>query len=319
MTVDQAQIVAPPKLVWDEKFHRTYTSVYQVIADTTDGPVAVANAIGIPSYGSSFSYGNETDFWAFCKSVSVDHAGRIKDPQTSVERQKWLLTVTHTSVPSDTDPGKSRDNPLLDTPVVGGSFQQYIKNAYRDKDGDPIVNTAKDPYIPPPTIEDSYDTLTISFNTAFLNLSFRAGFRNTVNSSAIWNLGVRRVKMMQWNYRVLYAGSGMKYIRNDFEFLISYREHPTADVVTGNTNEVGWFTTLPNSGYRYYDTGTISADNEKIFKAEDVPTNTPGNLKSNGDKAAPTDNQNWNVFAIEGEKDFSTIPGMPVALPGPFV
>ena len=321
MTVDDAKLVTPPKLKIDEENHRNYTSQYQVIADVTDGPMAIRNANGIPAYGSSFAYESETDTWAFCKSIDANPSARIKGP--SGERIKHLVTVVHSTKPSggSNNPNNQRDDPLDEDPVIGGSFVQYSKPAHRDRNNIPILNTAKEPYTPPVEVEDAYDTLTISYNTATISLGFRAGYRNTVNSSAIWGLPKRRAKIVRWDWKILYAGTNMAYVRHDFEFHISYKEHPTQDVCTGAANNIGWYTTLPNSGTYYWPAGwgpakLLKDESVKFMDKEDQPVDV-GNLTCDGDDGTGND-QTWNVFEVEYEKDFTAIPGMPDPLPGPF-
>lgn len=319
MTVYDAEPVAPPSLTTDEKFHRTYTTVYQVFATTDEGPFSVGSAGGLPGYGLSYAFGNDIDLWAFCKNIQVQpNPTRVK--HRGAEAYKWLVTVTHSTIPSDHNPGQSRENPLNDPKVISGSFVGYTRPTWRDKNDDPVVNSAKDPYVPPEQVDDAYDTLRISYNTANINLGQRAQFRGSVNSTSIWGLGVRQAKLTRWDYSVQYAGNSLAYIRHDFEFLISWQEHPaSADICSGTADAIGWYTTLPNSGYAYYPGGTLTRKNRVPFTSEDQLESTPQKLACDGDEAAPDSDQKYNVFELEIEKDFNTIPGMPNPLPGPFV
>lgn len=319
MTILQAaRVVSPPKLKWDEKFHRTYTTTYQVITDKEGGPLEASVAQGIPAYGSSYAYEGEFDDWAFCKSVNINPVPtRINFG--GQQAYKWLVTASHSSIPSDHNPNTTRDNPLDDEPVISGSFAGFSRPAWRDKDNKVLKNTAHDMYTPPEETDDSIDTLRISFNTATIDLAFRTQFRNTVNESAIWGLAARQAKLVRWDYQVLYAGLQFAYIKHDFEFHISYKENPGASFVsTGSADagKFGWYTVLPNTGYRYLEGGDVTK--RVPFMAEDQPEDDPQPLEDNGDQRSPALDFKYNIFKVLGEADFTTIPGMPNPLPGPF-
>lgn len=332
------------KLKWDEKFHRTYTSRYQVITDRLDGPLIAADSNGIPTYGYPFQWmGGNFDYWAFCKSADVQMEGRIKDG-TGNERIKWIVTSTHSSVPSDgsNDNQTPRDNPLEDPPVISGTFNSSTTDAYRDKDENEIRNSALGLYNPTPQKDIRVDTLKISYNSANIDLGFRAQYMNeaVVNSDTIWGLQARQAKLVRWDYQVLYAGINMSYIKNNFEFHISNRETVTdSDLVCRGSDYAGlkgWYTVLPNSGEYYYDGGLpelepgesytpeqvaeLTLAESKFMDGKDQVKSGPGKLLCSGDKSPPGDPQLWNIYAIEKELDFTAIPDMPSPLlPGPFV
>lgn len=289
-----------------------------VIADRTDGPLAVANNSGIPAYGSSYSYESETDLWAFAESIDVD-PNPLRINHKGQQRYKWLIKMTHSSIPSDHSPNDSRENPLDDPPVVSGSFLRRTRPTNRDRNGNRIENTASDSYIPRVEREDALDTLRLEFNTATLNLSTRAQYIGKVNSDSIWGLQKRQAKMTRWDYQVLYAGTFLAYIRHSMEFEISFEQHPTENVCTGETNQVGWYTTRENAGKFYIPEG--SSNKRPLStkeKYEDHPPDVPQPLDCDG-KESEDGTLYWNVFEVEEENAFLDIPGIPNPLPGPFV
>jgi len=311
----------------DAKNHRTYTSKHQVIGDYRTGPLSINDWVGVP-YGSFYSWYDDFDLWAFCNSVKIGDPVRIANADGRAEElAKWIVTTVHSTVPSggSNDPQNniSRDNPIDDPPVISGSFSPFFKPVHRDKDGAQIMNTAKHPYTPP--VEDEFDhlTLNISYNTANINLANWAAFRSTVNSTGIWGLEARQVKLKRWGWKIQYAGDQFAFIKHDFEFLISLEATPAvANVCTGSSyaDKFGWYTVRPNSGMVYYDSGTFDVDHELEFKdSEDNVITTPSPLACDGDRGDPSADQKWNIFAVEKEQDFTSIPGMPNPLPGPFV
>lgn len=314
----------------DSEFHRTYTSIYQVISGYQASPIHVGDAGGLPDFGSSYNWLGSIDLWAFMQGATINpepveitwsgDAG--EDCESGQRALKWFITTTHSSRPSgnSTDPNTARDNPLDDKPVISGSFVSNRVPAFRDKDGNVIQNAAGQVYLPPAEIDDSFDTLRISYNHPTLNLFQRAQSRGTVNSSSIWGLQPRMAKLVQWNYQVLRAGKALEYIRSDFEFLISYARTPST-VCVGDANKFGWYTVLPNSGEYYYEGGSKGDEKKrrKYMDGRDQTITDPLKLDCNGDKltdqGAP---MKWNVFKVEPEFDFNSIQGMPNPLPGPF-
>lgn len=259
MTTYRSTLKLESSLSWDEKFHRSYTSKYQVICSYTASPREAANAPGIPAYGSSYVWYSDVDLWAFCKSVEVTPGERIKDPAGSSEDMRvFILTVKHSSIPFEgsNDGETSRENPLDDPIVISGSFSPFKRTVQLDEAGDPILNAAKFPYDPAPQIDDAYDTLRISYNTATINLAQRASFRGCVNSTGIWGLDERQAKITRWDWSILRAGNSLEYVKHTFEFLISYQQHAT-DPCIGPAGKFGWYTTLPNSGSQYSPAGSL--------------------------------------------------------------
>ena len=306
------------KLSVNEKFHRNYTSTYQVVGQFDASPFEILQGIGIPAYGSSYNWNGFIDLWAFAKGFDAEPGERIKDPLGgSIDMMRWMATVKHSSEPFDgsNDAQTPRENPLDDPPVISGGFSPYKRNVHRDKNGIAIENTAKFPYDPGISIDDAYDTVKISFNTATINLVQRAEFRGTVNSASIWGLDPRMAKLTRWDWQILRAGATMEYIKHNFEFLISYQAHAT-DPCVGPANKFGWYHTMPNSGSNYYHNATFEKKFLTPFSAKDQPY--IGKLKCDGDRLADEEPLKFNVFEVELEKDFTSIPGMPNPLPGPF-
>jgi hypothetical protein len=338
MTVDAAQPLET-KLSVDDKFHRTYTSTFQVIADKEEGPFKVGSASGLPLYGASYVWYSGFDLWSFARDFQVERVARIKDK--GIERAKWIVTITYTSQPSDGSNNNKtpRDNPLDDPPVISGSFNSYTFPAYRDKNQDLISNSARGPYVPPPNSTGRIDTVKISYNTANIDLPLRSKYlsEDCVNSDSIWGLDPRQAKIVRWDYQILYAGNNFSYIKNNFEFHISFRStvKDVGLVCTGKkyANKFGWYTVLPNRGEYYVDGGLpaegddgfteeqksdIAQRTKKFMDANDQPLSAPGKLDCSGDRLpSQSDPQKWNIYAIEQELAFTAIPGMPNPLPIP--
>lgn len=305
-------------LVLDKKFNRVYTSLYSVITDKDDSPIIPMSAPGLPGYGTAYAWnGSILDNWAFANHFSSALETYDMDYHGTAASQ-WTVTVNHSSERADRDQQDSsanrNDNPLLEPPILRGSFMGSTREAFRDKDDNPIVNTAIELFDPMPIIDDSIDTLYMEYNTATINLAQRTSFRNKVNSVAMWGLEPRQIKLARWAWDILFAGS-LPYVRHQFEFHISDEPHKT-DVETGVASDPGWRTTIPNVGMRYRND---AGDLVSIQDVEDNATMKPYYLTSAGAVITAAGTETYKVFEIEHEKDFHEIPGMPDPLPGPFV
>ena len=207
-----------------------------------------------------------------------------------------------------------KGNPLLEPAIVTGSNLDRLINAVRDKDGNPIINTAKSPIDPIFQIESPMDSLNIQFNTASLSLSTRSNARGKVNSASMWGLGPRQIKMKAWNYSVKWL-AGTAYVSNNLSFLINTDEVTYNFVNRPGSTEalVGFWNITPNRGYM-----ELKSSVQRPILINDNKPDEPQILKENGEKA--TDNvETWLAFAIEKEFNFLSITGLPATLPGPFV
>lgn len=283
----------------DDQFHRTYTSYYQVITDdVNDGPITAVEASGIPAYRSSYSFGNDADVWAFCNGATAD-LENVRDTA-----KKWLVTVTHTTRPSFRCGDTRIENPLDEPLRIYGSFMQFTRPADTDRNGDAIVNTVDEPFVPAVERDDSRDSLIIERNSTSISLSTRTSFRDAVNSNVQWGLPVRTIKLQQWTWAIQYWGTCNAYIAERFEFHI---------------NEDTWDFSIYNQGTRHLSVAGPPRQFAQNKDNRDQPDTLPRPLDANGNLLdLTTDAPYYAEFRVYNEMDFSTL-GFPDPLPGPFV
>lgn len=309
---------------------REYTTNYQVIAHEDAAPDLVATAVDsegnrIPKYGEYYIYKNNPDIWAACYAISAT-SDFVKIKHGDNNAYKWVVTVKHSTDREDAQPNK-RDNPLNDPPVIGGTFQPFNKAIYFDADGNLAANTAGFPITPPIQRTHQNDTLTIRKNTVSISLPQRTTFMNRVNSVPIWGLLARQVKLTAWRYTINRIGDLLDYVTHDYEFVISYEEHPKQNVAIGPTGAIGFYETRPNRGFEYYDGGlpgpAAPPAQKRLRRSTSTDKSLTGagvKLTANGDRADETAAETWLVLKPELEADFRTLPGIPFpVLPGPFV
>lgn len=324
------KLVEPIKseMTEDTQGHRLYESEYLVTATLDIDPVTIRQDSRVPQRGDKYKWlmdPNLTaveDEWAYCSQVklSMDPV-RIKDFEGE-PALLWTISTTHTTK-LDLNYPIFREDPLDDPPIIDGGFAPFRKFVYRDKDGNQIQNTARFPLLDPVEIDDAYDTLKISFKTAKIDLGLRQEYRGAVNSTPIWGLTARQVKLTAWRWKSVRIREDDYYVQHDLEFIISLEQMPDASIVHSSPNyggKKGWYTVRENKGDKYYlggaATGTKLTLYNFVTRQGEEYTDW---LKSDGDEATSVAQRGYLVFAVEPEKDFTLIPGLPhPLLPGPF-
>lgn len=285
---------------WDPDHNRSYVSIYEVITDDKeDGPITALNAPGIPPYRSQYSWGNDLDNWAFANDATAD----LRNVDET--RKLWTVTVNFSTRPSFRCGDTKIENPLSEPIRLGGSFMQFTRPATTDRNGNAIINSVSEPFIPSIEIDDSRKVLTIQKNTAAISLSNWANYSDTVNSGSLWGLSARMVKLNQWRWTVQYWGTCFAYISNEWEFHINYQlwNHKPLD-----------------AGFRHLPAGASRPNYETIMDSKDQPRHQPTPLNGSGvivDLAGGGTPYYW-TFEIYAERDFTVI-GVPAVLPGPFI
>ena len=292
----------------DTEGHRTYTSIYQVITDDKlDGPLTARAAAGIPAIASGYAFGNDSDPWAFCiRRPSV----RLAEGGDSAK--KWHATVEHTTKPSKTCKTATIEDPLDQPPVISGSFVSVIMPAEKDMDGEPITNSADEPFIPAIEIEDHEDTLIYEINTATISLATRAKYTRSVNDAPLWGLPARCVRLVQWGWDVAYYGQCNNYIRNRLEFAIRPADRPwDFNILDQGTRIKIGFIADPSGQFDpspIYDT---------VKDRKDEGLNGPFQLDGKGLQLKKDSPAVFLTKKVYAEQDYSALP-IQDPLPGPF-
>lgn len=144
---------------------RKYTRVFQAVTDDPSiGSKAVLAATGIPAIGVPYVTSLESD----AGSVAV----RRNAVQDEEHPTSWKVTVeyetTHNDIPA-TDHAEPGTNPESRPPQYSLTFTRTTRAIEKDKDDEPIVNSADCPYLPPYEMEVSVPQITISnvYKTSF--------------------------------------------------------------------------------------------------------------------------------------------------------
>lgn len=152
---------------------RTYSRTHQVITDDPlDGPQTVMFARGIPRLGEIYKSGNDIDHGALCVNV---------DPQAqSGSRIEWKVRSDYsnkdigdlkrelgsgsggqadsgkpgTGANKDKKDSKDQYDPTAQEPKFTVGYRPVVRPLVRDVKGKLVVNSAGDPFDPPPEYED---------------------------------------------------------------------------------------------------------------------------------------------------------------------
>ena len=198
----------------DSEGVRTYSNDYHVYTDDKDDGSVTARmgqaiALGLPAYGDYWTWYNDYDLDAICKT----RRATLLDVEST--RKIWMVTCGFTTKLQKRDPANEQGDPVNEPWKISGSFANGTRTVDRDKDGKVLTNSAEEPLLE--EIPTGHDTLILEGNTATIDLAVRAAAKLKTNSDPMWGLDARQWLLMQWTYEVLYKAN-TPYIRNRLEF-----------------------------------------------------------------------------------------------------
>lgn len=164
----------------DRNYAKRYARAYVVETDDpTTGVIAVRTAAGLPSLGSAFVDTDGTvDYGAYCEGAEVTEEG--------VENggYQWLVRVTWGPL----DTSLFGPDPLLWPLRVSFGGDQYERVVWFDRNGDPIRNSATDPFGEPIVVDDSRPTFVVTRNelVATFDQTLASLMSDAINDAA-WN------------------------------------------------------------------------------------------------------------------------------------
>lgn len=222
--------------------------------------------------------GTTGDDWYEADSQSVVNA--MTAQQISSDGLQWDVTVEFGS-----PEGVLPENPLLEEPEEEWGANAYERPVDQDSSGNPICNTAGDPFDPPPMRDDSRLVLTITRNEATADPALSREYGDTVNNATFYGAAAGKVKLKSRTARKvpfegLPAGHYFK-VTYVFEF-----------------NEDGWQKRLLNVGFRQLVSGNLVP----IYMGTQLAT-SPCLLNSSG---ALTATPYFRTFDVYRSKDFGT-------------
>ena len=290
-----------------EEGSREYTVTLEVITSaTTDGPYTVLSNSSLPYRGQTYSYGGETDPFAFLKRL-----GGCKLKSADQTRKVWRLQAYYSTLGSKEDPNNQPGNPLDWGWKIKGRITGDRKPVHKDKDDRAIQNSAEEMFDPLPELMSPNVVLDMQKNTATLSLETWWTYQGAVNNADVWGLGAaRKARINSWTWDIVYTGGGGSYFSNQFEVEIRRDKFQFEPLDQGYRKKTG----INGDGTAKYEPILINGE----LPSKEVPLDGNGAVLLAGQPLVFFDGQGAhpNPFKLEDEVDFSTI--FPNPLPGSF-
>lgn len=238
----------------DSEGHREYKVEHLVIGAYGDGPALALQASGLPAFGSTWSFFNDLDIWAWCRWGPTSVKPYAKSG--GEKHRFWLVQQTFSTNPAGSNGGKGGgsgkpdgntksckeiqvEDPLLEPQKVSGSFTKYQEEAARDRFNRPIRNSAFE-MIRGPKVEfdKGRGTVTIEQNVAMLQLSLIGYMTDTVNDAGLWGLPRRCVKLSSVSWDKKYYGSCYAYYTRKFDFECAMIRDPDTGAISSGFDRI---------------------------------------------------------------------------------
>jgi hypothetical protein len=209
--------------------HRNYTVKYRVLTNSrNDGPSTVLAYASLPTVGSTYSNGTETDTAAFFDGAGAEYQGEEESAMV------WLVTARFaTSKGSTRDPETPPDDPLTEPPIIETVSSTGKKAILREiNQGAPegatgsgrlIASSAGEPYDPVQEVDDTRYSIRIVKNQSDINLPLYALFKDSINQDEFFGCPPFTVKVQVPGtiQRLFRAADQAPYYRVTWEFAVN--------------------------------------------------------------------------------------------------
>jgi hypothetical protein len=271
------------------KGERTYQRTFKVVTDDRKvGAKAVLAAVPVAfrdAYTNGLAAaapGYETDTGAFCQAKNAQC--------TSPDGRTWTVTVDYAPF----DPNSQQDeNPLDEPPQMDWDAADFEEVVEQDVDGNPVINSAGDPFDPPLTRDNSYPILVITRNEATFSPGLAYSYRNKVNAATFFGSGPRTVRCRPIVGKKQYHAAFGTYYQVTYRF---------------EFNPDGFDKNVLNQGLRR----KAGTDRKAITTKEGQPISSPVPLDADGVPLDPTADPIYLTFKVNEEADFAAF-GFPGA------
>lgn len=224
----------------------------------------------------------------------------ISFKQDSSAPRKWEIDATYSSEPlSKSEQESEVENPLERPAKVKWKTNQYRKAVVKDKNGNAITNSAGDYFDPPPEIDSSHWTVTVTKNVAAVP-QFILDYDNAINTNSF---SIQGVSVAQFVAKLMDIDIGEVQTEGDFVFLVfTYSMEFRPDEL--------WGLSELDQGMRFKS----GNDRKQILdnSSPPRPITTPKLLDGNGAVLSnPTpETAVFRDFDVYKERDFSVLPGI---------
>ncbi len=266
--------------------HREYKVTSQVeVTSAADGPATVAQCPGLPRVFTLWRIGNDIDIWAWCRpDMDIKPASGISEGEPI---QFYHVTQTFSTKPTERnnpEANKDQQDPLAEPQKVSGSFAKRQEEAFVDRFGSQIVNSAFEQIRGPLVeFERNSPTIKIEQNWPTLDLDVIATMVDRVNDRPLWGLPRRCWRLTNFSWERLFHGQSYVYYKRSFEFESRY-ETWDRDVMDEGTKVLSGQWDKPTGTYITTKVGGVdpNPNNPQHFKRATDPDGNPMKLVLNG-------------------------------------
>lgn len=292
---------------------RTYQATLRAdVESVADGPIAVRDFLAVNfglTAGATWRWplagaATESDPASFLQGIDISHD---KDDGLSYRIVLDYKPIDPAQTGADSGGGAILNNwimaPWTAPPSLDWASEQVEWAITHDRDGEPILNTAGDPFDPPILDSFSIPIATVSRVEKSYNPLWIPNYENTTNKNA-W---------LGWAAETVLCKSiaGSRFIDPDWGVLwnvtYSYAFKPTVKAVDDTVIQAGWDAYVLNAGLREKKDGKL-----RPIHLGNAPTSTPLPLDDDG-KYNPTGEPKYLTFKVKRTSDFDDF-NMPLNL-----
>lgn len=282
-------------IVKDDKGVRRATRAWLLTtSDPYDEAVVIEASGSIVQRGQAYVTANATDLNLSVRKIDIK--------QNADSRLHWTITAEYSDerkTSKDKEP-----NPLLretDITHSASAYQKVAETAVNDNSGDSdygtetaILNSARQPFVPPPQVDDTRYTLTFAKNFSSYDAATGYGYTNSVNDGTYFGADARTLKIASIDVppKITETVDGI----GDVEY---YRV-----TVAMEFRPETWDLSILDRGYYSLSTGGVLSE---INTTDGQPFAEPQLLNGSGAVLASTGTPEYRQYRYYREKDFNAL------------
>jgi hypothetical protein len=199
---------------WSLDGGRTYQRKFRCITNRQDdGPNTVLGQFGTnygDLYNPSYNTSTEQDLFACVQAIDIEPEGN--------DGLMWIITLSYGWYNPLQAGGGKEQNPLQMPIEVSWALRDHEAVLQYDVNGNPVLNTAGDPYDPPVVIDDPRLVMTVVRNEAQFNVGWVLAYRNAVNSDPFAGFPALMCKVLNISSRSQWHQDVGWYYQTTYEF-----------------------------------------------------------------------------------------------------
>lgn len=342
MAVTEIVEIQNPSADYDATAGRDYTRVFRVdVSDpTADGPAVVWLALTSDDTYRIYGFGVQYKFGDAVSSKEFDSAylnrASIRPMTTDGDDFHSYIVTLEYGPPIGPDPlALKNDDRGFDPIEVDVDYVQFESPVERDIYRRQVQNSARDPYNPGITRDDSRYIVTVTRNEANIDFDLFNLIKDSVNKTRFLGRAPRCVKAKPPKARRLWNPDTGYYFQVVYQFEINDTEYrvdiddnlpndpaddpsgdpdsnPADGPIIGEDPEPtkligqGWDRVILDAGFRYLDVSSTPATRKQIL-VDGQPVQDPVPLDGRGATLATNKKPKYRVYRVYKEFEFNDL------------